>query len=193
MDDKSTELKPVAKRFVLHWGEMGSTWGVNRTVAQIHALLFVVGRPMNAEEITEVLGVARSNVSNSLRELQGWKLIRTVHELGDRRDHFETITDVWELFRTVVSERKGREFNPTIEVLRECIDSADFSAEAPDTQKRIRETHELMSVLSTWADEMLHLEPETLTKILKLGAKIQNLIRRDGKGGTPMKQAAKNR
>lgn len=177
--NSANQLKPVARRFVLHWGEMGSTWGVNRTVAQIHALLFVVGRPMHAEEITEVLGVARSNVSTSLRELQNWKLIKSGRELGDRRDHFTTITDVWELFRTVVTERKGREFDPTVDVLRECIDSPDFAAEDADTQQRIRQTHELMAILSSWADEMLRLEPATLTKILKLGAKIQNLIRRD--------------
>lgn len=185
------ELKPVAKRFVLHWGEMGTTWGVNRTVAQIHALLFVVGTPMNAEQITEVLGVARSNVSNSLKELQNWRLIRTVRQLGDRRDHFETITDVWQLFRTVVSERKGREFNPTIDVLAECIADEHFALESPDAQKRIRETHELMTVLSTWADEMLRLEPETLTKILRLGAKIQTLIRRDQKKGKTKPAIAK--
>jgi len=173
------ELKPVAQRFVLHWGEMGTTWGVNRTVAQIHALLFIVGRPMHAEEITEVLGVARSNVSNSLRELQNWNLIRVVHQLGERRDHFETITEVWALFRTVVAERKHREFDPTVEVLAQCIDSPDFADEEIATQQRIRETHQLMAVLSQWADEMLQLEPDTLSKILKLGAKIQNLVWRD--------------
>lgn len=175
------ELTPVAKRFVLHWGEMGTTWGVNRTVSQIHALLFVTGRPMNAEEITDALGVARSNVSNSLRELQNWKLIKTVHIMGDRRDHFETITDVWQLFRLVVNERKSREFDPTVNFLRECIDSPDFKSEDKGAQQRIRDTYSLMDVLSTWADQMVDLEPETLMKILKLGAKIQNLIRRDKK------------
>ncbi|GAB4191821.1 MAG: GbsR/MarR family transcriptional regulator [Wenzhouxiangellaceae bacterium] len=175
------ELKPVAKRFVLHWGEMGTVWGVNRTVAQIHALLFIVGEPMHAEQITEALGVARSNVSTSLRQLQNWKLIKTVHQLGDRRDHFETITDVWELFNVVVKERKQREFDPTIEVLNDCINSPEFANEAPGAQQRIRETHALMTTLSGWADEMLRLEPETLMKILKLGAKIQNLIRREKK------------
>src|SRR5476651_2707294 len=112
-----TTLTPVQQRFVLHWGEMGTRWGVNRTVAQIHALLFIVGRPMHAEEIAEQLDVARSNVSNSIRELQGWSLIRLVHLPGDRRDHFETSTQVWELMRTVVRERQRREIAPTIEVL----------------------------------------------------------------------------
>src|SRR6266481_5150843 len=116
--DSTLRLSAVARRFVLHWGEMGSRWGVNRTVSQIHALLYLAGRPMHAEEIGQALGVARSNVSNSLKELQNWNLVRIVHLLGDRRDHFETSSDVWELFRTVVRERKAREFDPTVSVLR---------------------------------------------------------------------------
>src|SRR2546423_1577008 len=106
------ELRPVARRFILHWGEMGSKWGINRTVSQIHALLYLAGRPLHAEEISETLGVARSNVSTSLKELQSWQLIHVVHLMSDRRDHFETSTNVWELFRTVVRERKRREFDP---------------------------------------------------------------------------------
>ena len=175
------ELTAISKRFVLHWGEMGSTWGVNRTVAQIHALLFIHGTPMHAEEIAQLLGVARSNVSTSLRELQSWKLIRTVHILGDRRDHFETITDVWQLFRVIVSERKNREFDPTIELLRECVANEGFKDEDPGTQKRIQETLVLMETLSSWADEMMQLEPETLMKILRLGTRIQTLMRRNSK------------
>src|SRR5664279_2398809 len=112
-------LPAVTERFVLHWGEMGSRWGVNRTMSQIHALLFVTGRPMNADELCEQLGVARSNVSNSLRELQGWGLVKIVHLLGDRRDHFETSGDVWELLRVIVRGRKQREFEPTIQALRD--------------------------------------------------------------------------
>src|ERR1700760_1873621 len=104
-------LSPLALRFVLHWGEMGTRWGVNRTVAQIHALLFFLGRPVNAEDIARALDVARSNVSNSLRELQNWKLVRVVHRMNDRRDYFETSHDVWDLFRTIVAERKAREFD----------------------------------------------------------------------------------
>jgi DNA-binding transcriptional regulator GbsR (MarR family) len=172
-------LSPVAQRFVLHWGEMGSRWGVNRTVSQIHALLYLSGRPMHAEEISDVLVVARSNVSNSLRELQNWNLVRVVHLLGDRRDHFETSHDVWDLFRTVVRERKAREFDPTVSVLRECLVDKDFSQEDRGTQLRIRETLALMEALSAWGDEMLRLEPETMMKVMKLGAKIQKLIRED--------------
>src|SRR5215468_809741 len=100
------KLSPVQQKFILHWGEMGTRWGINRTVAQVHALLYLSPRPLNAEEIAAALGVARSNVSTSLRELQGWGIVRLVHVLGDRRDHFETTKDVWEIFRTVSEERK---------------------------------------------------------------------------------------
>jgi DNA-binding transcriptional regulator GbsR (MarR family) len=171
------QLSPVTERFVLHWGEMGSRWGVNRTVAQIHALLYLVGRPMTAEEITETLGVARSNVSNSLRELQNWKLIRVVHLLGDRRDQFETSSDVWELFRTIVRQRKEREFDPTVALLRDCLASPVMANEPAPAQQRIEETLVLMESLSAWGDEMLKLSPETLMKVMKLGARIQNLLR----------------
>jgi DNA-binding transcriptional regulator GbsR (MarR family) len=171
------ELRPVARRFILHWGEMGSKWGINRTVSQIHALLYFAGRPLHAEEIAETLGVARSNVSNSLKELQSWKLIHVVHLMSDRRDHFETSTDVWELFRTVVRERKQREFDPTIDVLRECVTSPDFDREEAGAQKRMRETLQFMETLASWGDEMMRLSPETLVKVMKLGARIQQLLR----------------
>lgn len=175
------KLTPVAERFVLHWGEMGSRWGVNRTVAQIHALLYISGRPMHADELVETLGVARSNVSTSLRELQSWKLIRTVHLLGDRRDHFDTIGDVWELFRTVVRERRAREFEPTMALLRECLNHPDIGREPAVARQRIGETLALMETISAWADEMLRLPQEALVKIMKLGAKVQHLLR----GATP--------
>jgi len=170
------KLNQVAERFILHWGEMGSKWGVNRTVSQIHALLYLAGKPMPAEEIAETLGVARSNVSNSIKELQNWKLIYVVHAMGDRRDHFATSTDVWELFRIVVSERKEREFDPTIGVLNECLNSDQLSQESAAVQQRIKDTLLLMESLSTWGDQMLKLEPETLMKVMKLGAKIKSLI-----------------
>lgn len=173
------ELTPIAQRFILHWGEMGSKWGVNRTVSQIHALLYFVGKPLPADEIAETLGVARSNVSNSLKELQSWNLIRVVHVMGDRRDHFDTSTDVWELMRTVLRERKEREFDPTVIVLRECLASPDIQLESPEAQKRIAETLQLMETLGAWGNEMLKLHPDTLIKVMKLGAKIQKLIRGD--------------
>lgn len=171
------ELTPISQRFILHWGEMGTRWGVNRTMSQIHALLFLAGRPMQAEEITDTLGVARSNVSNSLKELQSWKLVKIVHVMGDRRDHFETSGDVWELFRTIVLERKRRELDPTVDALRQCVTSADFGQEEKMAQHRIKETLAFMETLSGWSEEMIRLESDTLMKIMKTGSRIQQLIR----------------
>src|SRR5215212_8932667 len=158
-------------RFVMHWGEMGWRWGVNRTVAQLHALLFLLGRPMHAEEIADMLQVARSNVSGSLRELQNWDLVR------DRRDHFETAHDPWELMRIIVRERKAREFDPTVALLQECVADPKFAGEDEAAQKRMRETLALMEAAGRWTDEMLGLETSTLAKLAKLGAKVQGLVR----------------
>jgi DNA-binding transcriptional regulator GbsR (MarR family) len=169
-------LSPALARFVLHWGEMGARWGVNRTVAQIHALLYIQGRPMHAEEIAETLGVARSNVSTSLRELQGWNLVRLTHLAGDRRDHFETSTQVWELLRTVVRERQKREIAPTVEVLRELLADPAISREPAAAKLRMQETLELLQTLTAWSEEMLRLDTETLATVLKLGARIKKLV-----------------
>lgn len=177
----SDALSPIQRRFVMHWGEMGSRWGVNRTVAQVHALLFLSTQPLHAERIAEVLQVARSNVSTSLKELQGLNLVRVVHLLGDRRDHFETARDVWELMRTVVRERKAREFDPTIGVLAECLADPAFATEDKDVRKRIEDTHGLMLAMSSWGEQMLRLEPATLMKVMKLGAKIQKLLQQDAR------------
>src|SRR6516164_1867783 len=115
------KLNPVQQKFILHWGEMGTRWGINRTVAQIHALLYISPNPLHAEDIAETLNVARSNVSTSLRELQSWRIVKLVHVLGDKRDHFETMKNVWEMFRMVLDERKRREIDPTLAILEECI------------------------------------------------------------------------
>jgi DNA-binding transcriptional regulator GbsR (MarR family) len=175
--EHGNRLTPISRRFILHWGEMGSRWGVNRTVAQIHALLFLSGRPMHAEEIAETLAVARSNVSNSLRELLSYRLVTITHRLGDRRDHYETSYDVWDLFRNVVRERKLREFDPTVEMLEACVSDPAFRAEDDDVRDRISETLALMTALSGWGEEMLRLDPATLTRIMKLGSRIQKLVR----------------
>ncbi len=119
------QLKSIQQKFVLHWGEMGTRWGINRTVAQIHALLFLSPRPLNAEEIAQTLGVARSNVSTSLKELQGWGIVKLVHVLSDKRDHFESMKEVWEMFRVVIDERKRREIDPTLNMLRASIEEAE--------------------------------------------------------------------
>src|SRR5499425_2244180 len=140
-----SKLTPVAQKFILHWGEMGTKWGINRTVAQIHALLFISPAPIPADDIAETLAVARSNVSTSLRELQGWGIVRVVHVLGDRRDHFETAKDVWEIFRTVSGERKRREIDPTLRVLAECVQEVKAAGPAGDafTRERLEEMLEV--------------------------------------------------
>jgi DNA-binding transcriptional regulator GbsR (MarR family) len=176
-DALTAALGPVGRRFVLHWGEMGWRWGVNRTVSQIHALLFLLGRPMHAEQIADLLQVARSNVSNSLRELQNWNLVRVVHLVGDRRDHYETAQDPWDLLRVIVRERKAREFDPTVAMLEECTRDPQLARLDPGAQKRVRETHSLMLALSRWTDEMLSLETGSLARLMKLGAKVQALLR----------------
>ncbi|SMC23692.1 DNA-binding transcriptional regulator GbsR, MarR family [Andreprevotia lacus DSM 23236] len=170
-------LTPVKQKFVLHWGEMGTRWGVNRTVSQIHALLFLAEQPMNAEDIAETLVVARSNVSNSLKELQNWGLVKVVHVLGDRRDHFETSKDVWQLFRTIVDERKRREFDPTLTVLRDCVMEQGEAGDEAALQ-RMQDVLDFMETLTAWIKEMERLPPETLMKILKLGARVQKMLGR---------------
>src|SRR5580693_8258054 len=132
-------LTPVQQKFILHWGEMGTRWGINRTVAQIHALLYISPKPLHAEEIVEALSVARSNVSTSLKELQGWGIVKMVHVLGDKRDHFESMKDVWEMFRVVLDERKRREIDPTLGMLRECIaEIGDQNEKDAHTKERLQ-------------------------------------------------------
>jgi DNA-binding transcriptional regulator GbsR (MarR family) len=175
------ELTPISQRFILHWGEMGTRWGVNRTVAQIHALLYLSERPLAADEIADTLSVARSNVSTSIKELLSWRLVKVVHVMGDRRDHFDTSKDVWELFRLIIEGRKQREVDPTLGVLRELLSNPELKEESLGARKRIEETQQFMNVLTQWADEMLRLEPETLMNILKLGSRIRGLVRGETK------------
>ncbi len=178
------ELSHITRRFVVHWGEMGTSWGVNRSVAQIHALLYAYGQPLHAEDIADTLVLARSNVSNSLKELLNWRLIRVTHLLGDRRDYYETSGDVWELFRTIVRERKEREFDPTVALLRELSADPALAQESPAMQDRLRNTLDFMQTLGSWSDEMLRLSPATLEKILRLGAQVQRFVR-PGEAGAP--------
>lgn len=174
---EKVQLSELGNQFILHWGEMGARWGINRTVSQIHAFLYFIGKPANAEQIADTLQVARSNVSNSLKELQNWHLVRITHMMGDRRDYFETSLDIWELFRTVITERKAREFDPTVQFLERYLSENTFNNNELEAKKRVQDMLELMKTLSIWGDEMIKLKPETLTKIMKYGAKIQMLIR----------------
>jgi DNA-binding transcriptional regulator GbsR (MarR family) len=174
------ELTPVMKKFILHWGEMGSRWGINRTVAQIQALLFLSPDPLHAEEIAETLSVARSNVSTSLRELQSWKLVKVVHVLGDRRDHFECLKDVWEMYRIVLDERKRRELDPTLAFLQECKEElGKVGKEDAYTKERLEDIARFLDDMSSWYDELRSIPKESIVKLMSLGSKVQKLL---GKG-----------
>lgn len=165
------------QKFILHWGEMGSRWGVNRTVAQIHALLYLSNEPLNAEQISDTLGVARSNVSTSLKELQSWGLVKVSHVLGDRRDHFDSHKDVWDIFFIIMEERKKRELDPTLTTLRECVLDADNDSQTPaKTKERIQQTLEFLEQSTGWFDQVKRMERSTIIKLLKLGSKVQGLL-----------------
>jgi DNA-binding transcriptional regulator GbsR (MarR family) len=170
-------LTPVAQKFILHWGEMGTRWGINRTVAQVHALLFLSPKPVPADEISTTLAVARSNVSTSLRELQGWGIVRVVHVLGDRRDHFESIKDVWEIFRIVSEERKRREIDPTLRVIGECVDELKKDAKGdPYTRERLESMLEFLTVMTGMFEEVLRMPLGTLKGVAKLRGKVITLL-----------------
>jgi DNA-binding transcriptional regulator GbsR (MarR family) len=170
-------LGATEQKFILHWGEMGARWGVNRTVAQIHALLFLSNRPLAAEDIAEALVVARSNVSNSLKELQSWSLIRVTHLMGDRRDHFVALQDVWEIFRVIVEERKRREIDPTLTVLRECaIEGSRDAVLAPAALTRMNEVLAFLEMLGASYEDYKHLPPATLERMLKMGGKLARFM-----------------
>ena len=174
---KPARLTPVAQKFILHWGEMGTKWGINRTVAQVHALLFLSPKPVPADEIAETLAVARSNVSTSLRELQGWGIVRVVHVLGDRRDHFETFKDVWEIFRTVAEERKRREIDPTLRVLNECVQELKSNQQSDAyTRERLESMLEFLTVMTGLFDEVLRMPASTLKSVGKLRGKVITLF-----------------
>ena len=167
------KLSPVQQKFVLHWGEMGTRWGINRTVAQIHALIYISPKPLNAEEIAETLNVARSNVSTSLKELQGWRIVKLVHVLGDKTDHFESMKDVWAMFRSVLDERKRREVDPTIALLQECMTEAAKDKDTDKhTQTRLRELHEFFQTTSTWYGQVSKLPGSGLAKFLSAGDRL---------------------
>ncbi len=171
------KLRPVQQKFILHWGEMGARWGINRTVAQIHALLYISPRPLNAEEIAETLAVARSNVSTSLKELQGWRIVKLVHVLGDKRDHFESMRDVWEMFRVVLDERKRREIDPTVVLLEECIVEAAKDKETDKhTEERLRELHQFFGTTTSWYMQVRKWPTTALVKFLHLGDKVLKVL-----------------
>lgn len=171
------KLSGTAQKFVLHWGELGTRWGLNRSVAQIHALLYLSPRPLPADEIAKVLSVARSNVSSSLRELQGWGIIRTVHVMGDRRDHFESLKDVWEMFQIILDERMRREIDPTIAILQQCAsEAAGASEDERHAHRRIQEMQRFFEETTAFYQEVRRLPLNGMRQILRLKGKLKRLI-----------------
>ena len=179
---ESRELAPAVQRFVLHWGDMGSEWGVNRSVAQIHALLYLSERPLTAEDIADTLGMARSNVSNSLKELIGWKLARRVPVLGDRRDHFEAETDLLEMVTRIAQGRKEREIDPAAAALRACLAEAEGDHRvSPVARARLAEMQRFVETLNRWYDQMLGVPPAKIMALIRMGARVVNFLSFGGK------------
>lgn len=171
------KLTSVQEKFILHWGEMGTRWGINRTVAQVHALLFLSPHPLNAEELAETLGVARSNISNSIRELQSWSIVKLVHVMGDRRDHFESMKDPWEMFRVVLDERKKREVDPTLAMLREALSELDRDKQKDEyTAERLTALQEFFETTSAWYNQIRQWPTSALVKFIRLGDKVLKFL-----------------
>ncbi len=170
-------LSPVVQKFVLHWGEMGTRWGVNRTVAQIHALLYLSQEPLHAEQIAETLSVARSNVSTSLRELQSWGLVKVVHVLGDRRDHFQAKKDVWEMFQVILQQRKRREVDPAVAMLKECVAEIRKSGSVDaHAEQRLVELLAFFETATGWYDQIRRLPRTTVLKFARMGGRVRKLL-----------------
>jgi len=172
------KIHPTIEKLVLHWGEMGARWGISRTVAQIHALLYFSPRPLTADEIVEALGVARSHVSNSLKELQSWGVVKGSYLLGDRREHFESIGDVWQMFEILLDERKRREIDPTLAMLRECIAEAEQSGDKnAHTKERLTALRDFFEVTTAWYMQVRRWPTSALVRFVKLGDKALKLLK----------------
>jgi DNA-binding transcriptional regulator GbsR (MarR family) len=172
----SVQLPPLNRQFVAHFGEMGSRWGINRTVGQIYALIFISDRALNADEIAELLEFSRSNVSMGLKELQAWRLVRLRHQPGDRREYFEAPQDVWEIFRVLAEERRRREVEPTLSMLRSALLETPTSDEERHAQQRMREMHDLIDRLMKWFDDVQRLSPETALQLMGMGAAVTKVL-----------------
>lgn len=179
----SDRLPPAVEQFVLRWGDMGNQWGVNRSVAQIQALLFLSEQPLTAEEIADKLGMARSNVSNSLRELLAWKLVRRVPVLGDRRDHYEAETDLWQMATKVAQGRKEREIDPMVAAIRDAMREIDDPRISPVVRQRLHSMHDFVNTVDGWYQQMLNVPPAQIMRLIRLGAKIVGLLKYVGRPG----------
>lgn len=169
-------LSPLTQRFVLHFGEMGSRWGINRTVGQIYALLYVSSRPLNADDIADALAFSRSNVSMGLKELQSWNLVRLIHQPHDRREYFQAPEDVWAIFRTLANERRKREIDPTLSMLRDALMEQPSATEDIHAQERMRQMHSFIELMTDWLDDVQKMDSATLASLMQMGAKVQQLL-----------------
>jgi DNA-binding transcriptional regulator GbsR (MarR family) len=177
ISEKSEKLPGAVERFVLHWGDLGGQWGVNRSVSQIHALLYVSERPLTAEEIAARLGLARSNVSTSIRELMAWNLIRRVPVKGDRREHFEAETDLWEIAMRIAAVRKERELDPAFDALKACVADAEGDAKLhPIAKRRLKDMLAFVDTLDRWYVQMLTVPKPKLAALIRLGTRIVSLL-----------------
>ncbi len=172
----STPLSPLVRSFVAHFGEMGSRWGINRTVGQIYALIYVSEKPIHADDLAEALEFSRSNVSMGLKELQAWRLVQMRHLPGDRREYFEAPADAWEVFRTLAEERRRREIEPTLSMLRNALLEEATTPEDRHAQARMKGMHDLIELMTTWFDDVQRLDAATLSQLMKMGAKVQRLL-----------------
>lgn len=169
-------LPPLTQRFVMHFGEMGSRWGINRTVGQIYALLYVSAKPLNADEVADALAFSRSNVSMGLKELQSWNLVRLIHLPNDRREYFQAPEDVWAIFRTLAAERRKREIDPTLSMLRDALMEQPSGAEDIHAQARMQQMHGFIELMTDWLDDVQKMDSATLTSLMKMGAQVQKFL-----------------
>ena len=169
-------LPPLSQSFVLHFGEMGSRWGINRTVGQIYALLYIAQDPLCADDIVDALGISRSNVSMGLKELMGWRLVRLEQRPGDRRDFFSTPEDVWAIFKILAEERQRREIDPTLSMLRDALLETPADPAERHAQQRMKDMHDLIEQVTDWFGEVRKLSPSTLQTLMNLGSKVTKLL-----------------
>ncbi|CAM3702737.1 GbsR/MarR family transcriptional regulator [Polaromonas hydrogenivorans] len=186
-------LAPLTQRFVLHFGEMGSRWGINRTVGQIYALLYVSPRALNADDIGEALAFSRSNVSMGLKELQSWNLVRLQHLPNDRREYFQAPEDVWAIFRTLAEERRKREIDPTLSMLRDALMEKPSGEDDIHAQERMRQMHELIELMTGWLSDVQKMDSSTLISLMKMGAKVQKLLQAKDKVTSSVKAGFRGR
>lgn len=177
MSVNMTPLTPIMKKIILHWGEMGSSWGINRTVAQIYALLYLSPEPLTADQVSSSLGIARSTVSTGLHELQSWGVVKTSHILGDRRDHFTTMKDIWEIFRVILDERKRREIDPTLEFLEESVAEMQISdIDDSQVEERVSDMLDFFRTVTAAYEQYEKIPTDRLKDMLHMSNKISSIV-----------------